>query len=374
MSEERLWRETPLIHSATLSENINASVHLKLENLQPSYSFKYRGISYFIQKAKEAHGNDLHCVIASGGNAGLAAACAARILEVRCTVFIPEGGTESTLALLKRENAETVVIGRFYAEALNAARDVVANDSNAVMVPAYDDQVVWQGHSSMVVEIKDQLQRKPDAIFCSVGGGGLLGGIILGCKEVGWDDVPIVTLETIGSDCFYRSITMNGDGFNKEMKVLPPGVELVQDESNNLNIAHFNGFSSKASGSLGASQPAAGVLKMALERTGGVRSYSIPDELSMEGVVKFATKDDHKMLVELACSTTLVPAYHPTLFDRMVPPRAIERCVVFVVCGGFKVSISDAVEFRTIVDEVQHNSSVAWEVRCDDGEILQIPK
>jgi L-serine/L-threonine ammonia-lyase len=70
-------------------------------------------------------------VIASGGNAGLAAACAARILQVRCTVYIPEGVTESTLALLKQEETEVVVIGRFYAEALNAAKQVVKTDSNA---------------------------------------------------------------------------------------------------------------------------------------------------------------------------------------------------------------------------------------------------
>lgn len=70
-------------------------------------------------------------MIASGGNAGLAAACAARILQVRCTVYIPEGVTESTLALLKQEETEVVVIGRFYAEALNAAKQVVKTDSNA---------------------------------------------------------------------------------------------------------------------------------------------------------------------------------------------------------------------------------------------------
>lgn len=56
------------------------------------------------------------------------------------------------------------------------------------MVPAYDDPVVWEGHSSMIIEIAAQLPEKPDAIFCSVGGAGLLGGIIVGCKNVGWDD------------------------------------------------------------------------------------------------------------------------------------------------------------------------------------------
>lgn len=60
---------------------------------------------------------------------------------------------------------------------------------NRVMIPAYDDPLIWEGHSSMILEIQAQLHdQKPDAIFCSVGGGGLLGGLIVGCKEVGWDD------------------------------------------------------------------------------------------------------------------------------------------------------------------------------------------
>lgn len=80
------------------------------------------------------------------------------------------------------------------------------------------------------------------------------------------------------------------------------------------------------------------------------------------------------MLVELACSTTLVPAYHPTLFDRMVPPTSETRCVVFIVCGGFKVSLSDAVEFREIVEKDMNGASTEWEVLCPDGERLQVPK
>ena len=56
------------------------------------------------------------------------------------------------------------------------------------MIPAYDDPAVWEGHASMVTEISQQLSSKPDAILCSVGGGGLLGGLIVGCQLVGWDD------------------------------------------------------------------------------------------------------------------------------------------------------------------------------------------
>jgi len=81
------------------------------------------------------------------------------------------------------------------------------------------------------------------------------------------------------------------------------------------------------------------------------------------------------MLVELACSTTLVPVYHPALFDRMVPPSAGDtRCVVFIVCGGFKVSLSDTEEFRNIVGHARRAPGANWEVRCNDGEIFKVPK
>lgn len=61
---------------------------------------------------------------------------------------------------------------------------------NRVMVPGYDDPILWEGHASMVHEIQRQLPdgARPDAIFCSLGGGGLAGGIIEGCKAVGWDN------------------------------------------------------------------------------------------------------------------------------------------------------------------------------------------
>lgn len=54
-------------------------------------------ISHFIKKAKENHGPSIHLIIASGGNAGLAAACAAHTLDVKCTVVLPEGVAQGTL-------------------------------------------------------------------------------------------------------------------------------------------------------------------------------------------------------------------------------------------------------------------------------------
>jgi len=56
----------------------------------------------------------------------------------------------------------------------------------------------------------------------------------------------------------------------------------------------------------------------------------------------------------------------------MVPPSAGDtRCVVFIVCGGFKVSLSDTEEFRSIVEHARCVPGTNWEVRCDDGEIFK---
>jgi L-serine/L-threonine ammonia-lyase len=79
--------------------------------------------------------------------------------------------------------------------------------------------------------------------------------------------------------------------------------------------------------------------------------------------------DDHKMLVELACSTTLVAAYKEELFDHIIPPTGTKRLGLFIVCGGFKVSLDDIVQYRALFDAC----SDSLEVYCD-GEAVKIKK
>jgi L-serine/L-threonine ammonia-lyase len=175
-----------------------------------------------------------------------------------------------------------------------------------VMVPAYDSPILWQGHASMIKEIAYQVPNRPDAIFCSVGGGGLLGGVLVGCKDVGWDDseyaddatepvfngfiVPVVAMETHGSNCFYHSVSVNVGQFNSA-KVLPQDVETWHDEGYNVSLARVKKLKSRAS-SLGASSPAPAVVKMALEREGGIKCVCVPDELTMQTNISFAGASD----------------------------------------------------------------------------------
>ena len=153
----------------------------------------------------------------------------------------------------------------------------------------------------MIAEIRTQLPHgvKPAAVFCSVGGGGLLGGVIEGCRNAGWDDgapsfppsqkswkvvktagvVPVVALETHGSACFYHSVAAN-----RAPTEPPAGVTLRTD---GVRVAHIAELKSKAT-SLGASEPSAGVVRAALDRAGGVKCVTMPDEATMQLAGAFA--------------------------------------------------------------------------------------
>ncbi|KAN0141336.1 Tryptophan synthase beta subunit-like PLP-dependent enzyme [Lactarius tabidus] len=366
--QSHLWTETPLIFSSHLSTRLGRdeyAVYLKLENLQPSHSFKYRGVSLFIQRALATHGPTLRVVCASGGNAGLAAACAAQVLGIPCTIYLPNGVDARTQAFLRNAGSEVVVVGRFYFEALREAEVAVRTQPNAVLVPAYDHPTLWEGHASMIAEIRTQLPCgvKPAAVFCSVGGGGLLGGVIEGCRDAGWDDVPVVALETHGTACFYHSVAAN-----RTPTEAPAGVTLRTDHTHDVRVAHIAELKSKAT-SLGASEPSAGVVRAALDRAGGVKCVTVPDEATMQLAGAFA--DDHKFLVELACSATLVPAYKLELVTRLVPPtRAEKKILVFIVCGGFKISQQDLVDYSEIVRK-DLEAEGKWDAMVD-GEKLQL--
>ena len=81
--------------------------------------------------------------------------------------------------------------------------------------------------------------------------------------------------------------------------------------------------------------------------------------------------DDHKFLVELACSATLVPAYKPELVTRLVPPTGAEKKIfVFIVCGGFKISQQDLVDYSEIVRK-DLGAGRRWDAMVD-GEKVQL--
>ena len=149
-----------------------AEVWLKLEHLQTGGSFKARGmLNRLLSNSIPPSG----VIVASGGNAGIATAAAAKELGVHCEVFVPEVSSPAKRARLAALGARVVVTGAAYADALQAclARQ---QETGALLTHAYDQPEVLTGAGTLALEIEQQ-GGLPDAVLVSVGGGGLIGGV-----------------------------------------------------------------------------------------------------------------------------------------------------------------------------------------------------
>ena len=170
-------RRTPLwrLPGAALGLDL-AEVWLKLEHLQVGGSFKARGM---FNRMRSLPVPAAGVVVASGGNAGIAVATAARSLGVRCEVFLPELATAAKRAALAALGATVNVQGAVYNEAL-AACLVRQQQTGALLMHAYDQPEVVIGAGTLAAEIEDDVGL-PDRVLVSVGGGGLIAGIAAWC-------------------------------------------------------------------------------------------------------------------------------------------------------------------------------------------------
>ncbi|MFF7994016.1 threonine/serine dehydratase [Kitasatospora xanthocidica] len=168
---------------------------LALEFLQHTGSFKARGAQNFLLAHAEAGTlPDAGVTIASGGNAGLACAWAARELGVRATVFLPETASPVKLARLRSYGAEVRLTGREYAEALAACEEFAAG-GGALASHAYDHPLIAAGAGTVLAEIRERVPGL-DTVVLSVGGGGLFAGVAVAAREHG---IRVLAVEPTGS-------------------------------------------------------------------------------------------------------------------------------------------------------------------------------
>jgi threonine dehydratase len=170
----QLVRKTPLWKLPGAAFGLDCpEVWLKLEQLQAGGSFKLRGmLNRLLSQPIPPSG----VIVASGGNAGIATALAAQALGVRCEVYVPELCSQAKRARLRELGADVVVGGASYAEASQAclARQ---RETAALLTHAYDQPEVVTGAGTLAREIEQQA-GVPDMLLVSVGGGGLIAGML----------------------------------------------------------------------------------------------------------------------------------------------------------------------------------------------------
>ena len=196
-------RRTPLLRADQCAEPIgDADLWLKLENLQPTGSFKARGATNKLlttPRAALAKG----IVTASGGNHGLATARAARLAGVPATVFVPETVAAEKVDKLRRWGAEVRKRGALWDEANREAIDF-AERAGAVYFHPFADPAVVAGQGTLGIEILDEL-GDVETLIVAIGGGGLIAGIATAVKAR-QPSVRIIGVEPVGSPTLHRSL------------------------------------------------------------------------------------------------------------------------------------------------------------------------
>ena len=195
-------RETILEHSLYLSQHGNANVYCKFENLQYTGSFKTRGAMnkvLSLTPEEQRHG----VVTASTGNHGAAVAFSLNKLNASGIIFVPEIASPNKVEAIKRLGAEVLYFGQDCVEAETHARKY-ASENQMTYISPYNDLQVAAGQGTIGVELSYQLD-KVDAVFVSLGGGGLISGIAGYLKSVN-PDVQMIGCSPENSQVMIQSI------------------------------------------------------------------------------------------------------------------------------------------------------------------------
>lgn len=274
-------------------------VWLKMEALQPPGSFKIRGVGRACQEYVRRGARRF--ISSSGGNAGIAAAYAGRSLGVPVVVVVPETTTARARELILREQAEVIVHGASFQEA-NALAQSMVGPHDAFIHP-FDDPLLWQGHSTMIDEVA-RSGLAPDVVVLSVGGGGLLCGVVEGLRRHNWGHVPVIAVETAGADSLSQAMSANA-------RVTLPGITSIAT-------------------SLGARQ----VAEQAFAWSTGhpVVSVVVSDQQAVAACLRFM--DDQRVVVEPACGASLAVVYGGA--RELVGYKK----VLVIVCGGVTATVA----------------------------------
>lgn len=279
-----------------------------------------------LSESQSRHSKPVHFYSSSGGNAGLACVTAATSLGYPATVVVPNSTKPSMIAKLKIAGATDVVqIGASWKEADAHLREVVLphlkeeGEEEGVYVPPFDHPKIWEGNATLVDEIHSQLpdDGRPDAIICSVGGGGLFIGVMQGLEKFGWNDVPVLAMETAGADSLSNSLK---HGENTTL----PGITSIAT-------------------SLGAVRVADKAFEDAQKPN--VKSVVLSDAEAAMGTWRLA--DDERLLVEPACGVSVAPCYDGRL-KKLLPHLTPDSRVVVIVCGGSNATLEMVSAYRQV--------------------------
>ncbi|MCF8186878.1 MAG: threonine ammonia-lyase, biosynthetic [Sulfuritalea sp.] len=196
-------KKTPLEFQPNLSARINNRVLLKREDMQPVFSFKLRG-AYNKMASLPSDVLQRGVIAASAGNHAQGVALAAQKLKCRAVIVMPTTTPAIKINAVKARGAEVVLFGDSYSDAYVKALEL-EQSKKLTFVHPYDDPDVIAGQGTIAMEILNAHPEPIEAIFCCVGGGGLLAGIATYIKAIR-PEIKIIGVEAKDAEAMTESL------------------------------------------------------------------------------------------------------------------------------------------------------------------------
>lgn len=195
-------RKTDLEYSPDLSNAVGGHVYLKLECMQHTGSFKYRGaLNKFLSLSPKDRQNRV--ITASSGNHGTALAAILQTFGGKGVVYLPENASPTKVNNLRRYGVSLEFFGTDCIMSEILAKET-AKKNRQVFISPYNDPQIIGGQGTIALELLDQLGTI-DAVLVPVGGGGLISGIA-GYLKTADKKIEIVGCQPENSAVMYESI------------------------------------------------------------------------------------------------------------------------------------------------------------------------
>ena len=224
-------KETPLTLATNLSNRLECNVLLKREDLQPVFSFKLRG-AYNKMAHLDPKDRWRGVVACSAGNHAQGVAYSARHLKIPATIVMPSGTPDIKHKNVSRLGGSVILHGAdFDAAKAEAAR--LEQLHGLISIPPFDDPYVIAGQGTVGLELLRQTNlQNLHAIFCCVGGGGLIAGIGVYIKRLA-PHVKIIGVEQYDANAMVESLKAGRRVLLKEVGLFADGaaVKTVGEET-----------------------------------------------------------------------------------------------------------------------------------------------
>jgi threonine dehydratase len=225
---------TALEIQPNLSARLGNKILLKREDTQPVFSFKLRG-AYNKMAHLSQEALDRGVIAASAGNHAQGVALAAQKLGCRAVIVMPTTTPLIKIDAVRSRGSEVVLFGDSYSDAYVHALELEKSQGLTFVHP-YDDPDVIAGQGTIAMEILDDYHEPIEAIFCCVGGGGLIAGIAAYIKQVR-PEIKVIGVEAADADAMAQSLKKGERVMLEQVGLFADGAAVKQVGVHTLALA-----------------------------------------------------------------------------------------------------------------------------------------